>query len=40
MVKKTLGDDWLTPELFRVGASTLVNDVNGNYQSANYFSLP
>src|SRR5215469_11619000 len=27
MVKETLGDDWLTPELFRFGASTLVNDV-------------
>ncbi|MGA2244666.1 MAG: deoxyribose-phosphate aldolase [Verrucomicrobiota bacterium] len=48
MVKETLGDDWLTPELFRFGASTLVNDVlmqiartvDGNYQSAEYFSLP
>jgi deoxyribose-phosphate aldolase len=47
MVKETLGDDWLTPELFRFGASTLVNDVlmqiaktvDGNYQSADYFSL-
>ena len=43
-----LGDDWLTPELFRFGASTLANDVlmqiaktvDGNYQSADYFSLP
>src|SRR5205807_6135330 len=41
-----LGDDWLTPELFRFGASTLANDVlmqivkctGGNYQSADYFS--
>jgi deoxyribose-phosphate aldolase len=48
MVKETLGDDWLTPELFRIGASTLLNDVlmqiarvvDGNYQSADYFSLP
>ena len=48
MVKETLGDDWLTPELFRFGASTLINDVlmqivrvmDGNYQSADYFSLP
>ena len=48
MVKETLGDDWLTPGLFRFGASTLVNDVlmqivknvEGNYQSADYFSLP
>ena len=48
MVKETLGDDWLTPDLFRFGASTLVNDVlmqivkltDGNYQSPDYFSLP
>jgi deoxyribose-phosphate aldolase len=48
MVKETLGDDWLTPKLFRFGASSLVNDVlmqivktiDGNYQSAEYFSLP
>jgi deoxyribose-phosphate aldolase len=48
MVKETLGDDWFTPELFRFGASTLVNDVlmqiaktvDGNYQGADYFSLP
>lgn len=48
MVKETLGDDWLTPDLFRFGASTLVNDVlmqivrlaDGRYQSADYFSQP
>jgi deoxyribose-phosphate aldolase len=48
MLKETLGDDWLTPDLFRFGASTLVNDVlmqivktaDGPYQSADYFSLP
>jgi len=48
MVKETLGDDWLTSDLFRFGASTLVNDVlmqiakamDGNYQGADYFSLP
>lgn len=48
MVKETLGDDWLTPDLFRFGASTLVNDVlmqivktvDGNYQGADYFALP
>lgn len=48
MVKETLGDDWLTPGLFRFGASTLVNDllmqiarqVEGNYQGPDYFSLP
>jgi deoxyribose-phosphate aldolase len=48
MLKETLGDDWLSPDLFRIGASTLLNDVlmqiarvvDGNYQSADYFSLP
>ena len=48
MVKETLGDDWLTPDLFRFGASTLLNDVllqvvktvEGNYQAGDYFSLP
>ena len=48
MVKETLGDDWLAPDLFRFGASTLLNDVlmqiaktvEGNYQGADYFSLP
>jgi deoxyribose-phosphate aldolase len=48
MVKETLGDDWLNPQMFRFGASTLVNDVlmqiakqaDGNYQSSDYFSLP
>ncbi|MCW5753821.1 MAG: deoxyribose-phosphate aldolase [Phycisphaeraceae bacterium] len=27
LVRETLGDRWLTPELFRFGASTLLNDV-------------
>lgn len=27
MVKETLGDDWLRPERFRLGASSLLNDV-------------
>jgi len=48
MVKESLGDDWLTPERFRFGASTLLNDVlmqiaktiEGHYQAADYFSLP
>lgn len=47
MLKETLGDDWLTPDLFRFGASTLLNDVlmqlaklrTGSYQSADYFTL-
>jgi deoxyribose-phosphate aldolase len=48
MVKETLGDDWLTPDLFRFGASSLLNDVlmqiaksvDGRYQGADYFSMP
>jgi len=46
MVKETLGKDWLTPDLFRFGASSLANDllmqvmkqITGYYQSNNYFS--
>jgi deoxyribose-phosphate aldolase len=46
MVKETAGDDWLTPELFRFGASSLLLDVEmqiarmeeGRYQSAEYFA--
>ncbi len=46
LVKETMGDTWLTPALFRFGASTLLNDVlmqlekerTGRYQSADYFS--
>jgi deoxyribose-phosphate aldolase len=46
LVKETLGDAWLTPERFRIGASTLTNDLlmqlvkeaTGRYQSEDYFS--
>jgi deoxyribose-phosphate aldolase len=46
MVKETLGDAWLTSDLFRFGASTLLNDVlmqiekerTGAYQGGDYFS--
>jgi deoxyribose-phosphate aldolase len=46
MVKETLGSGWLTPDLFRFGASSLANDIlmqivklkTGHYQSADYFS--
>lgn len=46
VVRETLGADWLHPDLFRFGASTLANDVlmqiaklnDGAYQSADYFS--
>jgi deoxyribose-phosphate aldolase len=44
---ETLGPDWLTPDLYRLGASTLLNDVlmqvrkekTGRYQSADYFTV-
>ena len=47
MVRETLGQDWLSPDLFRFGASSLANDVimqivkqsTGVYQSTNYFSI-
>jgi deoxyribose-phosphate aldolase len=47
MVKETLGKDWLSPDLFRFGASSLANDVlmqivkqsTGQYQSKDYFSV-
>lgn len=48
MLNETLGADWMTPDLFRFGASTLANDVlmqiakliDGSYQSPDHFSLP
>lgn len=46
LVKETLGTDWLTPNYFRFGASSLANDLlmqilkqkTGVYQSPDYFS--
>ena len=46
LVHETLGPDWLTPDLFRIGASTLLNDIlmqirklrTGQYQGADYFT--
>jgi deoxyribose-phosphate aldolase len=32
LVKETLGDDWLTPERFRIGASSLLNDLLMQYE--------
>jgi deoxyribose-phosphate aldolase len=45
-VHETLGADWLTPDLYRIGASSLVNDIlmqlrtqkTGRYQSKDYFT--
>lgn len=46
MLKETLGNDWMSPDWFRFGASSLANDVlmqiqkqmTGRYQSGDYFS--
>ena len=46
VLHETLGSDWMTPDLFRFGASTLANDLlmqilkqqTGVYQSIDYFS--
>lgn len=45
-LRETLGQDWMTPDLFRIGASRLANDImmqlvkekSGVYQSLDYFS--
>ena len=47
MVNETAGPDWLDPELFRFGASSLLNDLlmqrtklaTGNYSGPDYFTL-
>jgi len=46
MLKEILGNEWLTPKLYRFGASSLANDLimqivkqtTGHYQSGDYFS--
>jgi deoxyribose-phosphate aldolase len=47
VLNETLGSAWMTPDLFRFGASSLLNDVlmqirkqkTGAYQSGDYFTL-
>ena len=47
MVRETLGTQWLTPDLFRFGASSLLNDVlmqiekerTGRYQGPDHFTI-
>jgi deoxyribose-phosphate aldolase len=47
LVHETLGPDWLTPDRYRIGASSLLNDVlmqlrkqrTGVYQSKDYFTV-
>ena len=44
---ETLGGEWMTPDLFRIGASSLLNDIlmqlkkekSGAYQSGDYFTI-
>jgi deoxyribose-phosphate aldolase len=47
LLYETLGPEWMHPDLFRIGASTLLNDIlmqiakerTGAYQSIDYFTL-
>ena len=47
LVRETAGQDWLTPALFRIGASSLLNDLlmqrskqlTGHYAGPDYFTL-
>jgi deoxyribose-phosphate aldolase len=47
LVNETAGADWLNPSLFRIGASSLLNDLlmqriklrTGHYASANYVTI-
>jgi deoxyribose-phosphate aldolase len=47
LVNETAGEDWLTPDHFRFGASTLLNDLlmqrakltSGVYAGPDYFTL-
>ncbi|HYZ76112.1 MAG TPA: deoxyribose-phosphate aldolase [Gaiellaceae bacterium] len=47
LVHETVGPEWLTPDLYRLGASSLLNDVllqigkekTGAYQSPDYFTI-
>ena len=46
-VAETVGEEWLTPDLFRFGASSLLNDVvmqrqkmtTGHYSGPDYVSV-
>jgi len=47
LVNETVGDEWLTPDLFRFGASTLLNDLllqrqrmaSGHYSGPDYVTI-
>ncbi len=48
LMKEELGDEWLRPNLFRIGASSLLSDIErqlsyfltGRYASEHYFPMP
>ena len=48
LMKEELGDDWLKPDLFRLGASSLLSDIErqlsyfltGRYAADNHFPMP
>jgi deoxyribose-phosphate aldolase len=48
LMKEELGDEWLRPQLFRLGASTLLTDIErqlshyitGRYAAAHHFHMP
>ena len=47
MIGETLGSEWLNPEMFRIGASGLLNDVllqlnrldSGSYSGPDYVTV-
>jgi len=47
IIKETLGESWLTPDLFRIGASSLLDDLlmqyekqlTGHYAGKDYFPM-
>jgi deoxyribose-phosphate aldolase len=47
LVNETVGDDWLDPRAFRIGASSLLNDLlmqrtkmtTGRYSGPDYFTM-
>ncbi|MGH8890269.1 MAG: deoxyribose-phosphate aldolase, partial [Acidothermaceae bacterium] len=47
LVNETVGDDWLSPDWFRIGASSLLNDLllqrhkmaTGHYDGPDYVTI-
>ncbi|HEV3310655.1 MAG TPA: deoxyribose-phosphate aldolase, partial [Chloroflexota bacterium] len=48
LMKEELGTDWMMPSLFRIGASSLLTDIErqlshfltGHYAAQNHFAMP